>query len=215
MGGVLLSWKDYILLIGWGCAVGSIITIIILGTIIGDKNFYYPYIIPAMILFCLLSAVIFARQLLMFIKKVDSYIELSKGDIELLTKKMEEEQEYIKRIAELEKQLEEANRRADEAQEKVAEVQQSSLPSFAIPPAEKASLVRSEKALAAWKEVIPAMMQAYHHCMVEGEKPRQKQDFYAIFNELDTALTDTQYNFFRSCLPEGHVDREGGKPGKI
>ena len=59
------------------------------------------------------------------------------------------------------------------------------------------------------------MMKVYARCMEEGEKPRQRPDFYAMFNELDAELTDSQLAFFRSCLPEGHSDTDGGKPGKV
>ena len=84
-----------------------------------------------------------------------------------------------------------------------------------LTPAQKAAQAKSEKSLAAWKEVFPAMMKVYARCMEEGKKPRQRPDFYAMFNELDAELTDSQLAFFRSCLPEGHSDTDGGKPGKV
>lgn len=78
-----------------------------------------------------------------------------------------------------------------------------------------ASEKRQENILSMWKKVIPAMMKVYHRCMIEGEKPRQGPDFNCMFNELNAELTDTQMAFFRSCLPEGYKDTEGGKPGKV
>ncbi|WP_157134876.1 hypothetical protein [Bilophila sp. 4_1_30] len=84
-----------------------------------------------------------------------------------------------------------------------------------LTPAQRAAQAKSEKSLAAWKKVFPAMMQVYHRCMVEGEKPRQAPDFYAMFNELNAELTDTQFKYFCSCLPKEYKDTEGGKPGKV
>ena len=105
----------------------------------------------------------------------------------------------------------------DEIQERTESLQKilGRLSDFqGVSPTQKAAQAKTEKSLAAWKEVFPAMMKVYARCMEEGEKPRQGPDFYAMFNELDAVLTDTQMRFFRSCLPEGHSDTDGGKCGK-
>ncbi|WP_279076666.1 hypothetical protein [Bilophila wadsworthia] len=106
-----------------------------------------------------------------------------------------------------------ADTRAELAETKAAALQEVSNPN--LTPAQKAAQAKSEKSLAAWKEVFPAMMKVYARCIEEGEKPRQGPDFNAMFNELDAELTDSQLAFFRSCLPEGHSDTDGGKPGKV
>lgn len=117
-------------------------------------------------------------------------------------------------IDEFESQREENRRRADEAEKQVTAAPQE-IVNPNLTPAQRAAQAKSEKHLATWKQVFPAMMKVYHRCMEEGKKPRQKQDFYAMFNELDAELTDSQLAFFRSCLPEGYSDSKGGKYGKI
>lgn len=82
-------------------------------------------------------------------------------------------------------------------------------------PAQKASQARSEKALALWKKAIPFMIKVAVRCGAEGKALRQTGDFNAMFNELDAELTDTQMRLFRSSLPEGYADKEGGKSGKV
>ena len=117
-------------------------------------------------------------------------------------------------IAELETENEHLKVQLEEIQiNESAAQQEGGTPN--LTPAQRAAQAKSEKSLAAWKEVFPAMMKVYARCMEEGEKPRQGPDFYAMFNELNVELTDTQFKYFCSCLPKGYKDTEGGKPGKV
>ena len=75
---------------------------------------------------------------------------------------------------------------------------------------QKAALAKQEKTLEGWKPAIDAMIKVAVRCGEEGNKLRQKTDFYAMFNELDAELSDTQMEFFRKSLPDAHTDREGG-----
>lgn len=117
----------------------------------------------------------------------------------------------LQQIEELKQAL--ADTRAELAKAQAAAPQEVGNPKLSS--AQKAAQARSEKSLEKWKKVFPAMLKVYARCMEEGEKPRQGPDFNVMFNELDAELTDSQMTFFRSCLPEGYADKEGGKPGKV
>ena len=136
---------------------------------------------------------------------MDNGLELSETKFQLTT--------ALQQVEELKQALADTRAELAEAKAQAAALQEVSNPN--LTPAQKAARAKSEKSLAAWKEVFPAMMKVYARCMEEGEKPRQRPDFYAMFNELDAELTDSQLAFFRSCLPEGHSDTDGGKPGKV
>ena len=137
--------------------------------------------------------------------RMDNGLELSETKFELTA--------ALQRAEAAEQAL--ADTRAELAEAKAQAAAPQEVGSPTLTRAEKAAQAKSEKSLAAWKEVFPVMMKVYARCMEEGEKPRQRPDFYAMFNELDAELTDTQMRFFRSCLPEGHSDTDGGKPGKV
>ena len=79
---------------------------------------------------------------------------------------------------------------------------------------QKAALAKKENTIERWKLAIDAMIKVAVRCGEEGKKPRQQPEFNAMFNELDAELSDTQMEFFRKCLPDGHIDREGGSRGK-
>lgn len=73
-----------------------------------------------------------------------------------------------------------------------------------------ASAAKQENALAAWKPVIPAMLEVYHQCIAEGPTQRTKKDLERLFTRQGVELTQAQMAFFRDCLPEGHVNKTGG-----
>ena len=75
-----------------------------------------------------------------------------------------------------------------------------------------ASAAKQENALAAWKPVIPAMLEVYHQCLAEGPTQRTKKDLERLFTRQGVELTQAQMAFFRDCLPEGHVNKTGGAP---
>lgn len=117
-------------------------------------------------------------------------------------------------LADIKAQLAEALQRAENAEQSLAEAQQQ-LTTSSLSSAQKAAQSKSEKTLMAWKPAIAAMIKVAVRCGAEGKAPRQKPDFYTLFNEIDAELTDTQMAFFRSSLPEGYSDKDGGKPGKV
>lgn len=73
-----------------------------------------------------------------------------------------------------------------------------------------ASVASQEKTLAAWKAVIPAMCAVYHEYLAEGPRTRTRNEIERDFTKLEAKLSKAQLDFFRSFLPEGHVNKNGG-----
>lgn len=73
-----------------------------------------------------------------------------------------------------------------------------------------ASVASQEKTLAAWKAVIPAMCAVYHKYLAEGPRTRTRNEIERDFTKLEAKLSKAQLDFFRSFLPEGHVNKNGG-----
>lgn len=73
-----------------------------------------------------------------------------------------------------------------------------------------ASVASQEKALATWKAVIPAMCAVYHEYLAEGPRTRTRNEIERDFTRQGAKLSKAQLDFFRSFLPEGHVNKNGG-----
>lgn len=73
-----------------------------------------------------------------------------------------------------------------------------------------ASVASQEKTLAAWKAVIPAMCAVYHEYLAEGPRTRTRNEIERDFTRQGAKLSKAQLDFFRSFLPEGHVNKNGG-----
>lgn len=108
----------------------------------------------------------------------------------------------------------EIHRLEQECTEKQARIQEleAQLLAYAAVPNKTApaSAARQGNALAAWKPVIPAMLEVYHQCLAEGPTQRTKKDLERLFTRQGVELTQAQMTFFRDCLPEGHVNKTGG-----
>lgn len=73
-----------------------------------------------------------------------------------------------------------------------------------------ASAASQEKNLAAWKAVIPAMCAVYHKYLAEEPRTRTRNEIERDFTRQGAKLSKAQLDFFRSFLPEGHVNKNGG-----
>lgn len=117
-------------------------------------------------------------------------------------------------LCEMREELAKALQRAQAAEQALSGTPQQTI-TDSLSPAQKAAQIKSEKTLIAWKPAIKAMIQVAVRCGAEGKALRQRPDFYDMFYDINATLTDTQMAFFRSSLPEGYSDPEGGKSGKV
>jgi hypothetical protein len=75
-----------------------------------------------------------------------------------------------------------------------------------------ATEARKAKVLDEWKAAFKIMLAVAMQCQADGPRKRTKTEFDSMCSRHGGKLKDTQLAFLRECLPDDHVNREGGAP---
>ena len=73
-----------------------------------------------------------------------------------------------------------------------------------------ATEAKQEKVLENWKAAFKIMVPVILQCHANGPKKRTKAELQSMCSRHGGELTATQLDFLRDCLPDEHVNREGG-----
>lgn len=73
-----------------------------------------------------------------------------------------------------------------------------------------ATEARQEKRLKEWQEAFKVMVRVVFQCAIDGPKKRTRRDFRIMSARQGIELTTTQLDFLRECLPDEHVNKNGG-----
>lgn len=106
-------------------------------------------------------------------------------------------------IAELEKEL-------AAAKEKIAELETSNTELTTTTRTQAATEARQDKVLSNWQAAFKIMIPVILQCHADGPKKRTKTELQSMCSKHGGGLSATQLDFLRDCLPDEHVNREGG-----
>jgi hypothetical protein len=73
-----------------------------------------------------------------------------------------------------------------------------------------ATEARQGRVLESWQAAFRIMVQVILQCYADGAKKRTKTELQSMCSKHGEKLTATQLEFLRGCLPDEHVNREGG-----
>lgn len=76
----------------------------------------------------------------------------------------------------------------------------------------EATRIRQESILKNWQTAFIYMVEIRDLCLKEGPKKRTELQLNQMFEKRCYKITKSQLKFFKSLLPDGYVDREGGAP---
>lgn len=71
---------------------------------------------------------------------------------------------------------------------------------------------RQEKKLVEWQAAFKIMISVALQCHTEGPKKRTRRELQAMCSRCGGNLSQAQLDFLRDCLPDEHVNKEGGAP---
>lgn len=75
-----------------------------------------------------------------------------------------------------------------------------------------ATAKKQEKALAKWQQAFRYMIVIRDQCIDAGPKKRTERELWKMFEAKGYEISKTQMAYFKTLLPDGYVDREGGAP---
>lgn len=76
----------------------------------------------------------------------------------------------------------------------------------------KATQIRQENALKDWQQAFRYMIEIRDTCLKLGPEKRTERQLWKMFEDKGYKITKSQMKYFKTLLPDGYVDREGGAP---
>lgn len=113
-------------------------------------------------------------------------------------------------ISRQKKELEEKDARISELEKQVAVLEASNTDLSTTTRTQAATETRQEKKLGEWQAAFRIMIPVILQCNTDGPKKRTKTELQSMCSKHGGELTTTQLEFLRNCLPDEHVNREGG-----
>lgn len=77
---------------------------------------------------------------------------------------------------------------------------------------QSATEARREKTLSEWKDAFKIMALVIMECFTGEPKKRTRGELQAMCSKCGGRLSHAQLDFLRDCLPDEHVNKEGGAP---
>lgn len=75
-----------------------------------------------------------------------------------------------------------------------------------------ANATRQGSILKQWQDAFRYMIEIRDLCIKEGKAKRTERTLWAMFEKRGYKVNKTQMRFFKTLLPDGYVDKEGGAP---
>ena len=76
----------------------------------------------------------------------------------------------------------------------------------------KATQTRQENILKNWQQTFRYMIEIRDLIMKDGPAKRTERQLWKMFEDKGYEISKTQMTYFKTLLPDGYVDREGGAP---